>query len=420
MKNKLLSEPPSPEHWRRNLYVTWLVQVLSLSGFSISMPFLPFYVRSLGVVDPAAVKWWVGTSTAILSVSAAIMGPIWGVLADRHGRKIMILRSTLAGMIICALTGFAPNVEIFTLLRFVQGIFTGTIAAAAILVAAGTPKHRLSYALGFLASSTFIGSSIGPSIGGLLADTFGYRATYFVTAGVLGIAFLLALTLITDVKNEPHVAKGASFTHMHRIFTRTFIFVLVVIFLIRFAGAVAGPFVALRVEQLAQVKNIAGLTGFLITLRSILISVAGLTIVRLADRYNKIDMITLALLLAAALTFPIFFAGNIVMFAVFFIITGFFSSCVEPIMQSYVSAATDPKDRGLIFGTLSAVGSLGFFAAPIAGSSIAVHHDIKATFLAQAFLLLFTMLVIIVYKLRHIQFAAIFDRKKSKDIIPLE
>ena len=136
--------------WKRNLFATWFTQIFTITGFSISMPFLPFYIRTLGVTDANAIKFWVGVATAALSIAAAITAPVWGVLSDRHGRKVMLLRATLAGAIVSFCMGFAPNVQAFTVLRFVQGLFTGSIAAAAVLVSASTPKERLSYALGVL------------------------------------------------------------------------------------------------------------------------------------------------------------------------------------------------------------------------------------------------------------------------------
>ena len=86
--------------WRRNLALLWICQVLSLMGFSFAMPFLPLYIREMGINDPQILRLWSGMLMAGAGVSFAVMTPIWGSLSDRWGRKPMTLRANLGGAVI--------------------------------------------------------------------------------------------------------------------------------------------------------------------------------------------------------------------------------------------------------------------------------------------------------------------------------
>jgi len=186
------------ERWKINLYTVWAAQILSMMSFGFGLPFLPYYIQELGVVDQDKVKLYSGILSAVPAISMGIMAPIWGILADKYGKKLMLLRAMFFGSLILAAMGLATRVEHLIFLRIVQGAFTGTVTASAALVASNTPEKRLSYALGFLSSSTFIGYSAGPAMGGYVAEFLGYRASFFIGASLLIIDFFLVLFIIRE------------------------------------------------------------------------------------------------------------------------------------------------------------------------------------------------------------------------------
>ena len=141
------------EPWRRNLYVTWFTQILSLAGFGFMLPFTPFFIQEIGITDPDAVRRWTGITASVTAITLGAIAPVWGILADRFGRKLMILRSMGTGAAILFAMSFVKSIEGIVVLRLAQGLLTGTVTAAATLVAAGTPRDKLSSALGFLSSS---------------------------------------------------------------------------------------------------------------------------------------------------------------------------------------------------------------------------------------------------------------------------
>src|SRR5215471_12479778 len=129
--------------WRRNLAALWFAQFTAIFGFSFAFPFLPVYLRQLGLHDTGQLALWSGLAGGASGAALAIMSPIWGVLADRYGRRAMLLRAMVGAGITVGLMGFARGPIDLVLLRLIQCATSGTVPAATALVASGTPRHRL-------------------------------------------------------------------------------------------------------------------------------------------------------------------------------------------------------------------------------------------------------------------------------------
>jgi DHA1 family multidrug resistance protein-like MFS transporter len=107
--------------WKRNLYVIWVAELVAIAGFSVVMPFLPYYVQELGVTDLEQVEMWSGLLVTGQAVTMAIFAPIWGSLADRYGRKLMVERAMFGGTILLGAMGLVHNVQQLAILRVLQG-----------------------------------------------------------------------------------------------------------------------------------------------------------------------------------------------------------------------------------------------------------------------------------------------------------
>ena len=198
----------SVETWKRNLYVIWAAELAAIAGFSVVFPFLPYYVQELGVTELHEVELWSGALFAAQAVTMTVFAPIWGSVADRYGRKLMVQRAMFGGAVVIALMGFAQNVWQLAVLRAIQGILTGTVPAATTLVASSTPRERSGYALGLLQMAIWTGASVGPMLGGFVADTWGYRATFWVTGGLLFVAGLTVWRFVQEDFRPPQRDKG--------------------------------------------------------------------------------------------------------------------------------------------------------------------------------------------------------------------
>ncbi|MEG1584507.1 MAG: MFS transporter, partial [Anaerovorax sp.] len=190
------------ERWKINLYTLWVTQVFAQMGFGLSVPFIPYYLQTMGVSGTTQLNFYVGLASTLPAATMAIFAPIWGKVSDIYGRKVMIVRAMVAACILFILMSFSNTVWMFLVLRAIQGVFTGTITASMAFVSANTPQYKMSFALGFMTSSNFLGYAIGPAVGGFLAEAMGYSACFLVGSGIMAAGFLLVIFLVKEDKNS--------------------------------------------------------------------------------------------------------------------------------------------------------------------------------------------------------------------------
>ncbi|MCG0730828.1 MFS family major facilitator transporter [Lactiplantibacillus plantarum] len=169
--------------WHRNLIVLWFCTFVAGMAFSEIMPFLSLFVSQLGDFTKAQITFYSGLAFAADYAISAISAPLWGIIADKKGRKIMLLRASLGMAVAMGLMGFVTNVWQLVALRALQGVFAGFISNAQALVASQTPRKYSGRALSTLITGAVSGQLFGPVIGGLLAQLFSIRNTFFITAG---------------------------------------------------------------------------------------------------------------------------------------------------------------------------------------------------------------------------------------------
>lgn len=373
------------ERWQTNLYTLWVTQILSLMSFGLGLPFIPFFIQEIGVTDPEQIKLFTGILSAAPAVTMGIMAPVWGKLADKWGRKLMILRAMFSAVLIIGAMGLVSNVWQLVLLRGLQGLLTGTVTAANTFVAANTPKHRLSYALGFMSSSTFIGYSIGPMMGGLIAESYGYRVSFFAGSVFMIVGLLLALFLIVEdkstigiKKNESEVAlddEGVKDKEEKKLFTPIILSLLLVLFLHRLTRSVFSPYIPIFVQDsLNSTAGAAKLTGMINGVVGIATALAGLTISRLGDKLDKLKLATILISIAFCFSLTLGMTSSIYAFMALYGIVFFFLGGVEPIITSMTALNTPPEMRGELFGYQGLVGSMGWMVSPMIGAYISVNY----------------------------------------------
>ncbi|MEW9033842.1 MAG: MFS transporter, partial [Planifilum fimeticola] len=199
------------ELWRRNLYILMGSQFLVMGAMTMIIPFLPLYLQEMGVTDPEKNQMWAGLIFGINFLSAFVMAPVWGSLADKKGRKIMVLRSGFGMSVVMILTGLATSPLQLLLLRLLNGTISGFVPASISLVATNTPRERVGYALGMLQSGGVAGSIMGPFIGGALAELIGFRMIFYLTGTLLGIATLVVLFFVKEEKLPEKKSQSAGF-----------------------------------------------------------------------------------------------------------------------------------------------------------------------------------------------------------------
>lgn len=386
------------ERWKINLYTVWFSQILSIMSFSFGMPFLPFYIQQLGVTTPDGIKLYSGILNAAPAVTMAIMSPIWGIISDKYGRKLMLIRAMFFASFIIGGMGIVANVHQLLILRLLQGIFTGTITAAIVLVASNTPKNKLSFALGFLSSSTFIGQSIGPVIGGAVAEFVGYRISFIIGGILMFLDFLLVVLIVKENKetiDKSEKKEKSEKVSLSSIFTAMTISMLLVLFFIRIGRTIFNPYIPIYVQEIkATTKGIAGITGIINGCLALMTALSGLTLSRLGDKYNKMKLLIIYLMLGAIFAVPLVYINNLWLFTCVLGIVFFITGGVEPVIMSLTTENTPVNRRGMLFGVQGTVGSIGFAAAPLLGGLISIKYSTNAVLIFIPIFLLLSAVVV--------------------------
>src|SRR5229473_4966159 len=193
---------PVLEPWEKTAWIASATQLFCLIGFGLGLPFLPMYVQALGVTERAQVAVWSGVISGSAALTMAVLAPLWGVLADRYGRKPMLVRSMIGGAVVVAAMGFVGDVWQLLAVRLVQGAVTGSQAAAAALVAAATPASNVGFALGLVSTAVQVGNTIGPVIGGVTVGSVGFRGSFVLAGVLLLIGGLMAIFWVDEPPNR--------------------------------------------------------------------------------------------------------------------------------------------------------------------------------------------------------------------------
>ena len=356
-------------------------------AFGFILPFLPLYLKEIGVTPDSAVVFWSGALVTSTGVSLAIFSPIWGALADRRGRKLMVLRSMLIGGVILALMGLVTNVGQFLVLRILQGMFTGTIAASTALVATIVPRERLASSMGLLQTSVYVGISAGPVVGGGLAQSVGIRGTFFVAGAMLVLGGIVVWQFVHEHFAPPSTAaRPGFFTTLRRgLNSRSLMPLMVTLLLIQLSSAIVFPILPLFVERLSApgdpVKLYAGL-AFGAT--AVFSALAAISYSRLVVRRGYRQILVLACFGAAAFFLPQAFARNVWQFLLLRAALGIFFGVLIPATNAIVGLTTSPEMRGSAYGLTSSATAVGNAVGPLLGSTLAASFGYPSVFIATA------------------------------------
>ncbi|HOU14420.1 MAG TPA: MFS transporter [Anaerolineae bacterium] len=362
------------KRWRQNLWATWFAEFLALMGFAATAPLWAYYIQALGVSGDAVSKWS-GMIISAPAMTMAVMGPIWGMLSDRYGRKLMVMRAMFGGAVLTGLMGFAATVEHIFILRLLQGVFTGTVAAATTLVASTTPRERLGETLGKLQLAIFLGQSVGPVTGGFVADMVGYRATFWMTASYLFIAGLLMLFLVredfTPVERAPH---SGSLVQRARLEVTTLLagsmlgLVLGLRFVLRLGMQFSSPLLPLVVQDmLPEGSLLSSAAGLLTTTSGIFSAIAAPIVGRWGDRHGGRGPLMVATLVLAGAIGIQALAAEYWMLLIAQVFIGLAVGGTLSIVSAYIGRSAPEGKAGAAYGLDTLATSLSNAVAPTIG-----------------------------------------------------
>jgi MFS transporter, DHA1 family, multidrug resistance protein len=370
-------------NWKQNLAVIWLSQFISIMGFNFALPFAPYFIQELGVTDPVRLKLWVAVFAAATPLSLAVFSPIWGMLADRYGRRLMLLRANFAGAIVLALMGTVHSVQALVFLRILQGVFTGTMTAAQTMVSVNTPNHRSGFALGTLTAAMFSGAMSGAFVGGLFADWFGFRGTFFAGGLLLLLSGLLVAFGTTEnfVRHIPEIEDEEPAVHPRWTDLGPALPILFLIMAMAIARQFDQAMLPLLVQEIhGTIDGVSVWTGSLSAVGGIAGLLAALILGRLADRVAPPRIGKWCALGAGVLVMPQGLAhGFLLLFASRFGMI-FCAGGLDPVFQIWLSKVTPEHKRGAVFGWAATARSIGWVIAPLVSGLVASGMGVRSVF----------------------------------------
>jgi MFS family permease len=376
-------------HWRRNLLVCVFGSFTTIVAMTLLLPFLPLYVEQLGATDHAAIVQWSGVAYGATFLSAALVAPLWGRLADLYGRKLMLVRASLGMTVAMSLIGLAQNVWQLVALRLLAGFLGGYASGSTVLVATQTPKHRTGWALGTLSSGIMAGNLVGPLIGGVMPPLIGIRNTFFAAGAVIFVTFLGTILLIReDVRPTKAVREKLRGGWREIPDRRPVVAMLLTGMLLMLANMSIEPIITVYVAQLvpnpARVTLVAGVVMSAAALGSIL-SAARLG--RLADRIGHWNVIVACLAISAALLVPQAFVTAGWQLVALRFLMGLSLGGLLPCIASVIRHTVPEGTAGGILGYSTSSQYAGQVIGPVAGGFVGGHFGMRAVFLGTCVLM---------------------------------
>lgn len=374
-------------NWKRNLFVAWLGCFLTGAAFSLVMPFLPLYIELLGVSSPEKLNLWSGTVFSITFLFSAIASPIWGGIADRKGRKLMLLRSALGMAIVMMLMGLAQNVWQFLVLRALLGLLGGFVPNANALIATQVPRNKSGWTLGTLSTGAVSGTLIGPLMGGLLADVYGLRLVFFITALVLFICFITTMLFVQEyfpsVKKKDMLSSRQILASLKN--PRLVLSLFITTLIIQVATGSVSPILTLYVRELAgNSQNLAFISGIIAAVPGMAALLSAPRLGKLGDRVGPERILISMMALSVLLLIPMSFVQAPWQLGVLRFLLGATDGALLPAVQTLLIYNSSSQVAGRIFSYNQSFRDVGNVSGPLIGAFISATYGFRAVFFVTA------------------------------------
>ncbi|NHN30825.1 MFS transporter [Paenibacillus agricola] len=381
--------------WKRNLYIMWIGSFFISASYTVSVPFLPIFLHDeLGVTNN--LELWSGAVFSISFLASALMGPFWGTIADKYGRKSMMVRSGLSFTILYFLTYFVQDPYQLLAVRLLNGLFAGYIPAAIALVATNTPEKHVGYSLGVMSTANAAGNILGPLMGGFLSHWLGNRNTFLVSSGLTLVSLIIAIVWVKETNFNRSSARSKVWGNIKdAAANRDLSTILLLTLITSMSVMILEPLLTIYVLQLgSNISNAAMSSG-------IIFSAVGVATIIAAPRwgiigsrigYGKVLFIGL---IGGGLGNLLQIAfHNLVLFGGLRFVYGLFFAAVYPALNSLIVKTTDPSFRGRAFSLNQSMMQAGMMLGPLLGGFLSSQLNIPAVFVINGTALLVIAMVI--------------------------
>ncbi len=368
--------------WRRNQVAVTAASFVGFTGFTLVMPFLPLYIGQLGVTDVGEIAMWTGLCLGITPAVTASLSPLWGRVADRFGRKVLVERSLISFVVLMSATAYATRPWHVFALRTVQGLFAGYGGLTLAMAAESAPRDRMASAIGTVQTAQRLGPALGPVIGGVIAGVVGLRHAFFVTAAFYAAAFLVVLFLYHEPAANPNAQAQANGVPTFRGVLRleNFALLMAVLFGLQYADRSLGPVLPLHVGVLGvSAGRVALVSGILFSLVAGAAALGHYLCSRFIAQMTPRRIVIAGIVLAAAGSVGFVVVSNLVLLAVSLAAFGVGIGAGMTAAYTAAGLVVPEGSHGTAFGLLTGASLTGMAVTPIFTGFLAV-VSIRAVF----------------------------------------
>lgn len=378
----------SAKLWSRSFIFLTIANALLFMVFEMMLPTLPLFVTTLG---GSAMQ--IGLVTGSFTITAILIRPFAGILATKMNKKYLLIIGAAVSTLATGAYYLAPNIEVLMAIRLVHGAGFGIATTYfATIVAEIIPKERRGEGIGYFGVGETVAISIGPMVGIMLLDVYGYQRLFLGGMAILLLATLSILLVKRKAESELQSEK-----------VRVKLFEIRVLFpsiLILFVGVAAGGIMS-YMSLYALEKNFeqVGLFFFFIAIAGFVVRFFSGS---LFDKYGPSVILIPGSILALIGLCVLYFAQMNMSFYIAAILYGLGFGAIFPTIQTWCLNLVEEHEHEGAMASFFNMFDIGIGGGAMILGLVAMNYSYQALYLVTIAFYLIFLIMYTIYELNKI------------------
>ncbi|WP_028609780.1 MFS transporter [Paenibacillus harenae] len=376
------------QSWKRTMWILWVGVLLCSASYTMAVPFLPLFLFELGV-DQSSVNLWAGIVHSSAFLVGAVMAPFWGSMADKYGKRKMVIRAGISLAIIYSLISIVQTPWQLIAVRMLHGFVGGFVPASMSIVATVAPANKMGASLGIMQAGTMTGGILGPFFGGLLATAFGQRMSFIVSGAIILLATVAVIIWVKEGQSKTEVKKSTYWGNLKFAFSNsTLRNLLLILLFFQISYNMIQPLLTLHIADLqGSVKEAVLTSGYIFSLIGIAGIIASPIWGRAGERLGYMRMLSFCLASAGLILGMQYFVDQLWLFTFVQFVFGLFIAGIAPTVNTLFVKSTPEEFRGRSFGMTASANQLGSMTGPLIGGGLGLFLGIHWIFVTAGLIL---------------------------------